>query len=298
MRDLLPKYAFGVLRGPPRDFADRLSQNLSQKHPAGKCHDGPADMVKIPLPRRRLARVLLLALLLSALLLAGIAVYFGTPSGEAMPEAKAALISDAAVTVSHQRWIVFTPTTGNVISGYILYPGGRVPPEAYAPLARGLAQAGSLAVIVPMPLNLAILNTDAATAVIAAFPRISTWIIAGHSLGGSMAARYAHQNPDKVDGLAMLAAYPEAHLDFSALDLSVAAIYGDRDGLATVEEVEDSFPQLPASALKVLIKGGNHAQFGWYGEQEGDLTAQISRGEQQDLVIDALLSLMRTKASQ
>ena len=23
MRDLLPKYAFGVLRGPPRGFADR-----------------------------------------------------------------------------------------------------------------------------------------------------------------------------------------------------------------------------------------------------------------------------------
>ena len=254
-------------------------------------------MMRLFLPRRWLARVLFLALL-SALLLAGIAVYFGTPSGELMPEAKAALISDASVTVIHQRWIVFTPSAGNVTGGYILYPGGRVPPEAYAPLARGLAQAGSLAVIVPMPLDLAILNSEAATAVIDAFPRISTWTIAGHSLGGSMAARYAHQNPDKVDGLAMLAAYPEAHLDFSALDLSVAAVYGDRDGLATVEEVEGSFPQLPAGALKVLIKGGNHVQFGWYGEQEGDLAAQISRGEQQDLVIDALLSLMRTRASQ
>lgn len=255
-------------------------------------------MTKIALPRRRLARLLLPALLLSALLLAAIAAYFGTPSGAAMPEAKAALISDAAVTVTHNRWIVFTPSAGNVASGYILYPGGRVPPEAYAPLAKGLAQAGSLAVIVPMPLNLAILNTNAATAVIEAYPRISTWTVAGHSLGGSMAARYAHRNPGKVDGLAMLAAYPETHLDFSALDLTVAAIYADRDGLATVEEVEGSFPQLPVGALKVLIKGGNHAQFGWYGEQEGDLPAQISRGKQQDLVIDALLSLTRTKASQ
>ncbi len=254
-------------------------------------------MMRISLPRRQLARLLFLALL-SALLLAGIAVYFGTPSGELMAEAKAALTSDAAVTVIHQRWIVFSPATANATIGYIIYPGGRVPPEAYAPLARGLAQAGSLAVIVPMPLNLAILNTDAATAVIAAFPRISTWIIAGHSLGGSMAARYAHQNPGKVDGLAMLAAYPEARLDFSALDLTVAAVYADRDGLATVEEVEGSFPQLPAAALKVLIKGGNHAQFGWYGEQEGDLPPQISRGEQQDLVIDALLSLTRRKALQ
>ena len=166
-------------------------------------------MMRISLPRRQLARLLFLALL-SALLLAGIVVYFGTPSGELMAEAKAALISDAAVTVSHERWIGFSPAAANATSGYILYPGGRVLPEAYAPLAKGLAQAGILAVIVPMPLNFAILNTDAATAVIAAFPRISTWIIAGHSLGGSMAARYAHQNPGKVDGLAMLAAYPEA----------------------------------------------------------------------------------------
>ena len=254
-------------------------------------------MMKTPLPRRRLARLLLLPSLLSALLLAGIAVYFGTPSGETMPEAKAALLSDAAVTVTQERWILFTPAAGNVASGYILYPGGRVPPEAYAPLAKGLAQAGNLAVIVPMPLNLAILNTDAATAVIEAFPQISAWTIAGHSLGGSMAARYAHQNPGKVDGLAMLAAYPESHLDFSLLDLSVAAVYGDRDGLATVAEIEASFPQLPAGARKVLIKGGNHAQFGWYGEQQGDLPARISRDEQQDLVIDALLSLTRAKAS-
>lgn len=148
-----------------------------------------------------------------------------------------------------------------------------------------------------MPLNLAILNTEAATAVIAAFPRISTWTVAGHSLGGSMATCYAHQNPGKVDGLAMLAAYPEARLDFSARGLSVAAVCAGRDGLATVEEVEGSFPQLPAAARKVLIKGGNHAQFGWYGKQKGDLPAQISRNVQQDLVIDALLSLTRRKAS-
>ena len=112
------------------------------------------------------------------------------------------------------------------------------------------------------------------------------------------AARYAHRNPGKVDGLAMLAAYPEAHLDFSALDLSVAAVCADRDGLAAVEEVEGSFPPLPAAARKVLIKGGNHARFGWYGEQEGDLPAHISRDVQQSLVIDAFLSLTRTKASQ
>ena len=255
-------------------------------------------MMRTALPRRRLARVVLLVLLLSALLLAGIVVYFGTPRGPVMAEAKAALLSDAAVTVSHERWIVFTPSAGNVTSGFIIYPGVRVPAEAYAPLAKRLAQAGSLAVIVPMPLYLAILDIDAATAVIEAHPRISTWILAGHSLGGIMAARYAHENPGKVDGLAMLAAFPEPRFDFRNLDLAVASIYGDLDGVTTVKVVEGSFSRLPAGALKVPIKGGNHAQFGWYGEQRGDLPAQISRAQQQDQIIDALLSFMRRIASQ
>ena len=65
-------------------------------------------MIRISPPRRQLARVLFLALL-SALLLVGIAVYAGTPGGELMPEAPAALISDPAVAVIHERWIVFTP---------------------------------------------------------------------------------------------------------------------------------------------------------------------------------------------
>ncbi len=65
-------------------------------------------MIRISPPRRQLARVLFLALL-SALLLAAIAVYFGSPGGELMPEAPAALISDPAVAVIHERWILFTP---------------------------------------------------------------------------------------------------------------------------------------------------------------------------------------------
>ena len=53
-----------------------------------------------------------------------------------------------------------------------------------------------------------------------------------------------------------------------------------------------------SAALKVPIRGGNHAQFGWYGEQRGDLPARISRAQQQDQIFDALLALMRRVAPQ
>ena len=124
-------------------------------------------------------------------------------------------------------------------------------PEAYAPLAR------TLAAIVPMPLNLAILNPDAAPAVIAAYPQVAKWLIGGHSLGGVLAARFAYHNPELVSGLLLLAAYPEAQIDLSERDLAVATIYGDRDGLATVQEIEASFFRLPTDAQKISIAAAN-----------------------------------------
>ena len=197
-----------------------------------------------------------------------------------MTEAKAALVSSAAVSVGREIWIGFSPRGESVASGLILYPGGRVPPEAYAPLALAVAEDGFLAVIVPMPLNLAVFVIGAPSAGIDAYPKIATWVIGGHSLGGAMAARYAHENSNIVDGLLLIAAYAEALIDFSDGNMTVATVYGHRDGLATIAEVQASFEQLPADALRVLVKGGNHAQFGWYEEQAGDQTAGISRAEQ------------------
>ena len=166
-------------------------------------------------------------------------------------------------------------------------------PKAYAPIAKALAENGHMSVIIPMPLNLAILNPDAASAVISAYASVQTWVIGGHSLGGVMAARYAHSHQEQVDGLALLAAYPEGHVDLNQSELAVAVIYGDRDGLLSVDEVERSLDQLPADARVMLIKGANHAQFGWYGEQAGDLPAQISREEQHAQTVAAIRRVLR-----
>lgn len=192
-----------------------------------------------------------------------------TPSGTLMDEARAALQSDELVSVSTEDWLVFAPKSGIPKAGFIYYPGGRVQAEAYAPTARALAEAGYLAVITPMPLNLAVFNASAADEVIAKYPEVKRWAIGGHSLGGSMAARYAAEHLGKVQGLAIIAAYPEASNDLSGrTDLAVISLYGERDGLARPSQVEGSKHLLPANAQFVKILGGNHAQFGWYGKQD------------------------------
>ncbi|NJN82459.1 MAG: alpha/beta hydrolase, partial [Caldilineaceae bacterium] len=144
-----------------------------------------------------------------------------------------------------------------------------------------------------MPLNLAVLAPDRAADVIAAFPAIDQWAVAGHSLGGAMAATFAYDNPSAVDGLALWAAYPPGGNSLADRDdLAVTSIYGTLDGLATVEEIDLSRPLLPASTAFVAIEGGNHAQFGWYGDQAGDNPATISRAEQQAQTVSATMALL------
>ena len=248
--------------------------------------------------RRRGKR--LLAVIALALVLATIALiaWLNTPVGEVMPEALHGLDTSAwnsvvGNIVDSERWIVFEQFGKKSTIGFIFYPGSRVAAEAYAPLARDVAATGRLAVIVPMPLNFAIFNPDAAGDVIAAYPRIQHWVIGGHSFGGVMAARFAYNNPGLVDGLVLLAAYPEAHSDLSQRDLPSATIYGDRDGLTTVSGIEASFSQLPRDARKVLIVGGNHSQFGWYGLQSGDQSAGISPHVQNAQIVNAVLQVMQ-----
>lgn len=226
------------------------------------------------------------------LLAAGIFIIWGSTPAGPMPEALAALESDSQVVVDTEPWLVFRPAGQEPATGLVLYPGGRVDPRAYAPAGRALAEQGYLVAIVPMPLNLAVFAPERAGEVMAAFPEVERWAVGGHSLGGAMAARFAYQNPSATDGLVLWAAYPASSDDLSGYDLAVASIFGTRDGLATPEKVQASRPLLPPDTAWVAIEGGNHAQFGWYGPQNNDNEATVSREEQQTEIVEATAGLL------
>ena len=244
---------------------------------------------------KRRYKIILGVLLTITIILLGFVAWAETPPAP-MPEAYEALESDPEVIVSTKNWIVFEPAISNKNVGFIIYPGGRVDYRSYSPIAHRIAAEGYLVVIVRMPLNLAVFGINLASDVIKSYSPISSWVIGGHSLGGTMAAQFAHENPSEIKGLVLWAAYPASGTDLSKDDLLAITIHGTNDGLVSLSQIEDSLRLLPASTSRIEIVGGNHAQFGWYGNQEGDNKATITREAQQNKIFDATLQLLEAVA--
>jgi len=236
-------------------------------------------------PRRALRISIAVAAGLIVVVAAAFLVWTRVARYDAFPEAVA-----AAGERNPDGWYVFEPAEPAGV-GFAFYPGALVDPAAYAPLMAALAERGVLAVIVPMPLDLAFLGVGRAADVIAAFPGVRAWAVGGHSLGGAMAAEFARANPSAVAALALLASYPAESADLSGLPLSVVSLYGSRDGLPP-ETFESSLARLPPDARLVRIEGGNHAQFGYYGPQKGDGVPTASREAQQAVTLDAIADLV------
>lgn len=238
-------------------------------------------------PRRRTVGIVLLVVL--AVLVGGFAWY--VQPQPLLPEATASLASTPEVTYAEvDGRLEWTPADGAYDVGLIVYPGGKVPPAAYGPLAQSIASHGFLAVIVPMPFNLAVFNIGGADGVIKAHPEVKTWAIGGHSLGGSMAAQYVSGNPTAIKGLAFWASY--AATDLSALDLRVMSIWGSLDAGADKMGGPSGRAVVPADAVFIEIPGGNHEQMGWYTGQPNDPPATISREDQQAQVSAATVTLL------
>ena len=178
--------------------------------------------------------------------------------------------------------VVFEPQNATV--GFIFYPGGKVEANAYQPVLAELAREGILCVLVEMPFNLAVFDINAADGIQEQYPGIEDWYIGGHSLGGSMAASYLAKHGDEFDGLVLLGSYSTADLTSS----KVLSIYGENDGVMNREKYEKYKSNLPADFTEKVIKGGNHAYFGIYGEQEGDGKADISAMEQIIITTDTI----------
>lgn len=212
--------------------------------------------------------------LLILAILAGVFFWYVSDYYRAEDVALEVMAQDSGITVQDDLTIL-SPTypTDTAI---IFYPGAKVEAEAYLPLLDQIRQTGVTCILVHMPFRMTIFDADAAEEVIAQFPEFQHWYIAGHSMGGAMASKFAADHPDQVEGLILLGAY--IYGDYP--DEKTLTIYGSLN-----QSVED---HIDYTENIVEIEGGNHAQFGNYGPQEGDPPATISAQEQQTQTVTAI----------
>ena len=259
--------------------------------PAAPAAMATAPIEATPSRRRRRLRVIAGIVGIALLVAVAVAVWWLQPQ-PLLPEAAAAMASTEGVAFTQERgWLEYRPTDAEPSVGLILYPGGKVEPAGYARSAQAIAEQGYLVVIVPMPLNLAVLGADSATDVIAAHPGIDTWAIGGHSLGGAMAGQYADRHPDAIAGLALWAAFPNGDLSDQPA-LAAVSVYGSLDAGAVRFGSADTMADMPPGSRFEVIEGGNHEQMGDYTGQPNDPPAAISRDDQQVRVQGLTLDLL------
>ena len=172
-------------------------------------------------------------------------------------------------------------------AGIIIYPGAKVEAKAYLPLAISLAKEGFYAIIPSMPFRLALFGKNRADDYIGKGD-IKQWYILGHSLGGAMASHYAYEHASSLSGIAFLAAY--ADKDLSDLPMKALSIYGSEDRVLNMDAYAKNKAHLPSNALEEVIEGGNHAGFGFYGEQFGDGASLLKEEKQIELTASIIAS--------
>ena len=231
--------------------------------------------------RRKKLRLAGGSVLLLLVILGGAFFWYVSDYYRAEDVALEVMAQDSGITVQDDLTIL-SPTypTDTAI---IFYPGAKVEAEAYLPLLDQIRQTGVACILVHMPFHMAIFDANAAEEVIAQFPEFQHWYIAGHSMGGAMASKFAADHPDQVDGLILMGAY--IYGDYP--EEKTLTIYGSLN-----QSVED---HIDYTENIVEIEGGNHAQFGNYGPQKGDPAAAISAQEQQAQTVAAIEAFLSNK---
>jgi alpha/beta hydrolase family protein len=182
--------------------------------------------------------------------------------------------------------------------GFILYPGCPVPVEAYAPLARQMAEHGYSAYVMRVAYRCATAETqqqalfDHTDALIRSAG--IRWVLGGHSRGGALAAQYVFGHPAAVSALVLIGTTSPRDLSLAGLHIPVVKVLGTRDGVAREDVAVQYAALLPPTTRWVRIQGGNHIQFAYYRFQLWDRRATISREAQQAQTLQAILETFST----
>lgn len=200
------------------------------------------------------------------------------------------LNSDLVSVMESDDQITFTADTSKNKLAILFFQGGLTDPKAYAPLCRKLAENGYTCHLLKMDWRLP--QKDYQKVLRLFDLKQGNFVIGGHSQGGKMAAQLVYENPNVFKGLFLLGTSHPRDIDLSTQNIPSVKLYAENDGLASVGEVMQNKTKLPKDTPFVLIKGGNHSQFGYLGKLLMDDSADISLEEQQQQTLDHLIAFM------
>lgn len=243
-------------------------------------------------PRRRWVRLSawVAGLVVTALMVT--VLVFGRPHG-ATPVAVQAMNGSASVSVAEDaRTITLTPQSQSQSPsgvGVVFHPGARVDARAYVPLLMRLAEQGHPVVVAKAPLGVALLSEGVTGQALEDHPKVPGWVVAGHSLGGVVAARAAATGDARIRGLALWASYADNATRTDVVP--VLSVYGTNDGLIPPDQART---RGPSAATFVPIEGAVHTSFSDYGTQSDDGVESVPHEVAQQQIADATLSFIET----
>jgi dienelactone hydrolase len=172
----------------------------------------------------------------------------------------------------------------------VLIQGGLVAPERYLWMATHWASRGYATVVPDFPMDLALFAPDNAVSALRELrqhppalvdPQFSAETpaaVAGHSLGGVVAAKAWLSEPDIFVGLGLWASYPDTADDVSIKDdRTVLSLIGSDDGKAPLDVTRDGADSFGDPVWFGIIDGMNH--YGWTDDAtEKELASDVTAG--------------------
>lgn len=229
-----------------------------------------------------------IAIVIVFLLILGYGIFYLADYNHAEKTATDMLNGTSNVSVVKTSNGLFLDGSGND-SAVIFYPGGKVEYTSYLPMLINLASRGVDCYLVEMPFNIAFFGQNSADSIMNN-SSYDHYFIAGHSLGGVVASAYVNAT-NNTDGVILLAAYPT-----EKISKPVLSVYGSNDNALNKVKYEAAKPLIKGNFTEVIIKGGNHAQFAYYGNQSGDGKANITAENQQNQTVDAIINFIKVNS--
>ena len=198
--------------------------------------------------------------------------------------------NDKVSVIESGDQITFISKNADTTLKVIFFQGGLTDPNAYAPLCRQLAQNGFTCHLIKMSWRLPQYDYQKISRLFDL--KSGKYILGGHSQGGKMAAQFVYENHGLLKGLFLIGTSHPRDIDLSNQTIPCLKLYAENDGLASVKEVMENKGKLPKDTKLVLIKGGNHSQFGYLGKLLLDNKATITLREQQQQTFENLIDFI------